>query len=350
MKIAPLMERFAEHPEVESVLVHTGQHYDERMSDLFFRELGIPEPNVNLEVGPGSHAAQTAQIMQRFDPLIDQYAPDWVIVVGDVNSTIACSLVAVKRGVRVAHVEAGLRSGDLSMPEEINRILTDRISDLMFVSEPSGVENLRREGVAPERIRFVGNVMIDTLLKHRKRADQSGILGELELDGRDFALVTLHRPSNVDAEDNLRAILSALAHISRTLPVVFVVHPRTRARLESFGLNSLLQATPALQLVDPLGYLDFLKLMSEAQIVLTDSGGIQEETTILGVNCLTLRRNTERPITVEQGTNRLVEPDEASILAGWEASRERTGPPAAPPELWDGQASHRIARILLESA
>ena len=350
MKIAPLMDRYADVPGIEPLLVHTGQHYDEKMSDLFFRELGIPEPDVNLEVGPGSHAVQTAEIMLRFEPVVERFRPDWVVVVGDVNSTVACSLVAAKLGVRVAHVEAGLRSGDWTMPEEINRVLTDRLSDLLFVTEPSGVENLRREGIAPERIHLVGNVMIDTLLKHRRKAAESTVLADLGLRENGYALVTLHRPSNVDDAEALAEILAALAEISREVSVVFAVHPRTRQRIESFGLGPALAAAPDLRLIDPIGYLDFLRAMSDARVVLTDSGGIQEETTILGVPCLTLRRNTERPITVSQGTNQLVDPDREAILRAWQGVV--SGPPraASTPELWDGKASQRIVETLLQSA
>jgi len=365
MKIAPLMAAFGERPEITPLLVHTGQHYDRVMSDLFFRELGIPEPDLNLGVGSASHAVQTAEIMKAFEPIIVEEKPDAVLVVGDVNSTIACGLVAVKLGVKLIHVEAGLRSFDRTMPEEINRLLTDSISDLLFCSEPSGVENLRREGVAEEKIHLVGNVMIDTLLRNRDKAEASTILDTLHLNsGRPYAVVTLHRPSNVDDPVMLDRIMTVLEEIGREMPVVFPVHPRTRARLN--GVRSLKLAflenepdpvaenanfkdlTPGLMLIDPLGYLDFLKLMAHARIVLTDSGGIQEETTILGTPCLTLRENTERPITVEMGTNRLVGSEPERIMRAY---REVVGGEmmsGGPPPLWDGQAAQRIAAVICD--
>jgi UDP-N-acetylglucosamine 2-epimerase (non-hydrolysing) len=349
MKIAPLLEAFARRPGVEALLVHTGQHYDANMSELFFHELGIPEPDLNLEVGSASHAVQTAEIMRAFEPVVLEQRPDAVIVVGDVNSTIACGLVAVKLGARLVHVEAGLRSFDRSMPEEINRVLTDAISDLLFCTEESGVANLRREGVAPERIHLVGNVMIDTLLRHREKADRSRVLTDLGLAPRGYAVLTLHRPANVDDPAVLARLVEALEAIHRDLALVFPVHPRTRQKLAAFGLAERLAALPELRLVEPLGYLDFLKLMAEARVVLTDSGGIQEETTILGVPCLTLRENTERPVTVECGTNRLVGRDPARILAAWREIRDGRAAPARVPPLWDGRAAERIAEILLRA-
>ncbi|MEK6677141.1 MAG: UDP-N-acetylglucosamine 2-epimerase (non-hydrolyzing) [Planctomycetota bacterium] len=345
MKVAPIMRALAKTREVEAVLVHTGQHYDEKMSGLFFEELGIPCPDVNLEVGSGSHAAQTAEVMKRFEPVCLQHKPHWVIVVGDVNSTIACALVAVKLGIKVAHVEAGLRSFDRTMPEEINRVLTDSISDLLFVSEPSGVENLRKEGVANDRIHFVGNVMVDTLLQNRARADRSTILATLEIRPRRYAVVTLHRPSNVDRVDVFGSILSALERISQDMPVVFPVHPRTRKNLETLGFSERIASAVALRLIEPLGYLDFLKLMSDAAVVLTDSGGIQEETTILGVPCLTLRENTERPITLTQGTNQLTGTFLKNILDAYANARGQANP-SKTPDLWDGHAAERIVTIL----
>jgi UDP-N-acetylglucosamine 2-epimerase (non-hydrolysing) len=347
MKIAPLMEAWARRPGVEALLVHTGQHYDANMNELFFRELGIPEPDLNLGVGSASHAVQTAEIMRAFEPVVLEQRPDAVVVVGDVNSTIACGLVAVKLGARLVHVEAGLRSFDRTMPEEINRVLTDAISDLLFCTEESGVRNLRREGVPAERIHLVGNVMIDTLLRHRAKADQSPILDALGLAPRAFAVVTLHRPANVDDPTVLAGLLDALEVIHRDLAIVFPVHPRTRQKLAAYGLAERLAALPEVRLVEPLGYLDFLKLMAEARLVLTDSGGIQEETTILGIPCLTLRDNTERPVTVESGTNRLVGRDPRRIVAAWREIRD--GPPASPrtPPLWDGRAAERIAEVVL---
>jgi UDP-N-acetylglucosamine 2-epimerase (non-hydrolysing) len=347
MKVAPLMRAYQRSGRIAPLLVHTGQHYDENMSNLFFRELGMPQPDLNLEVGSGSHAKQTADVMRCFEPVLQEHNPDWLVVVGDVNSTIACALVAAKMGVKVAHVEAGLRSFDRSMPEEINRILTDTISDLLLVSEKSGVENLRREGIPDAKVRFVGNVMIDTLIEHRQRAAASKILEELGLTPRRYVLVTLHRPSNVDDELVFGGILDALVEISKEICVAFVAHPRTRQRLESATtLCAKLSRAPNLHLIDPLGYLDFMKMMSDASVVLTDSGGIQEETTILRVPCFTLRRNTERPVTVEQGTNKLVDPDTYSILRAWQSLRNRPRLTVSPPELWDGKAAERIVECL----
>lgn len=347
MKIAPLMRAYRASGGIEPLLVHTGQHYDRNMSEVFFQQLGIPKPDLNLEVGSGSHAVQTAEIMTRIEPVLLDHKPDWLVVVGDVNSTIACALVAAKLGIRVAHVEAGLRSFDRSMPEEINRILTDAISDLLLVSERSGLENLRQEGIAESRIRFVGNVMIDSLLEHRAKAYESKILTHLSLEPARYVLVTLHRPSNVDDGALLADILCTLNLIAQECPVVFVVHPRTRARVESLPRGT--ERSADLRLIDPLGYLDFLRLMSDARVVLTDSGGIQEETTILGVPCLTLRKNTERPVTVSEGTNRLVDPDGESILAAWRLTNERPDRKARVPELWDGKAAGRIVESLLET-
>jgi UDP-N-acetylglucosamine 2-epimerase (non-hydrolysing) len=345
MKIAPLMAAFRAREAVRPVLVHTGQHYDERMSRLFFEDLGIPRPDANLEVGSGTHAAQTAEIIRRFEPVVEQYRPDVVVVVGDVNSTIACALVAAKLGVRVAHVEAGLRSFDRSMPEEINRLLTDAISDFLFVSEPSGMENLRREGVPAERVFFVGNVMIDTLLGNLEKAKASRVLEDLGVEPRGYATLTLHRPSNVDDPGTLGRLLGALKTIARELPIVFPVHPRTRKNLERFGLAALEQQ--GFRLTEPLGYLDFLKLNAEARLVLTDSGGIQEETTILKVPCLTLRENTERPVTVQVGCNQLVGSDPERILAAFRRVMLRRDFTCAAPEGWDGHAAERIADILV---
>ncbi len=353
MKIAPLMDAFAKTGRIQTILVHTGQHYDEKMSKLFFKDLGIPEPDINLEVGSGTHAAQTAEIIRRFEPVVSQHRPDWVVVVGDVNSTIACALVACKLGAKVAHVEAGLRSFDRSMPEEINRLLTDSISDLLLVSEPSGVENLKREGVPDEKVRFVGNVMIDTLMRHRARADQSTILDTLKLQRGRYAVVTLHRPSNVDDPGTLGSILTAFEAIARDMAIVFPMHPRTRKNIATMGLEKRLTAINGLLTPEPLGYLDFLKLMADSAIVLTDSGGVQEETTILGVPCLTLRLNTERPVTISEGTNQLTKPDTASILGAYRSQRARftdgnaAGSPNRRPALWDGKAAERIAQIFL---
>jgi UDP-N-acetylglucosamine 2-epimerase (non-hydrolysing) len=349
MKIAPLMDAYAAAPEIEPLLVHTGQHYDANMSELFFRQLGIPEPQINLEVGSASHAVQTAEIMRAFEPIVEQHRPDAVLVVGDVNSTIACGLVSVKLGVPLVHVEAGLRSFDREMPEEINRVLTDAISDLLFCTEQSGVDNLLREGVAAEKVHLVGNVMIDTLMRHKQRAESSRVLETLGLPPGGYAVLTLHRPSNVDDPVVLAKLLDVLEVVLADQPLVFPVHPRTRAKLAQFGLASRVAAQPKLRLVDPVGYLDFLKLMAHARIVLTDSGGIQEETTILGVPCLTLRENTERPVTCEIGTNRLVGQQPARILAAYRDVMQGRGARGGTPPLWDGRAAGRIVSVLREA-
>ena len=346
MKIAPLMEAFSAREGIEPMLVHTGQHYDERMSDLFFRQLGIPEPDLNLGVGSGSHAQQTAAIMAAFEPVITEHRPDAVLVVGDVNSTIACGLVAVKLGVRLVHVEAGLRSGDRSMPEEVNRLLTDAISDALFCTEQSGVDNLRAEGVPDEKVHLVGNVMIDTLLKNKAKADASDILDRLGLPPGGYAALTLHRPSNVDDPAVFGRLLDALEQIQRDLPIIFPIHPRTRKNLPELGLQERVEGMANLRLIDPAGYLDFLKLMSEAKLVLTDSGGIQEETTILKVPCITLRENTERPVTVEVGSNQLVGTDPDAIRAAYRRVVDGTLPEPQIPPLWDGKAAERIAGLL----
>ncbi|MEK6797614.1 MAG: UDP-N-acetylglucosamine 2-epimerase (non-hydrolyzing) [Planctomycetota bacterium] len=345
MKIAPLVSALRRAKGVATLLVHTGQHYDERMSKLFFRDLHIPEPDVNLEVGSGSQAVQTAEIMKRFEPVCLEHQPDWVVVVGDVNSTLACALVAVKLGIRVAHVEAGLRSFDRSMPEEINRVLTDAISDLLFVTEPSGVDNLRHEGIDAKKVHLVGNVMIDTLLRSREQAQRSNVLATLELQPGGYVVVTLHRPGNVDDAGVFSEILRALETISRDMTVVFPVHPRSRKNIESMGFAERLRSHPALRLIEPLGYLDFLNLMSHAAVVFTDSGGIQEETTILGVPCLTLRANTERPITLHEGTNRLVAGSCEAIALAYRDVRANP-PKGRAPALWDGRAAERIAAVL----
>ncbi len=347
IKIAPLMDAYRSRPEITPLLVHTGQHYDEGMSDLFFRQLGIPRPDLNLEVGSSSHGRQTAEIMKRFEPVVLEEKPDLVVVVGDVNSTIACGLVAVKLGVRLAHVEAGLRSFDRTMPEEINRVLTDAIGDLLFCTEQSGVNNLRNEGVAEEKIFLVGNVMIDTLLKHRRRAEQSTVLEDLSLSPGGYAVLTLHRPANVDDPEAFSGIIDALEVIQRDLPVLFPVHPRTRSRLEEVLGPGRIAALPHLRTVEPVGYLDFLKLMVESRLVLTDSGGIQEETTILKVPCLTIRENTERPVTCEIGTNRLAGVKTETILAAYREITSGEGGGGEIPPLWDGRAAQRIVEILL---
>jgi UDP-N-acetylglucosamine 2-epimerase (non-hydrolysing) len=349
MKVAPIVEAMRQRAtEFASLVVHTGQHHDARMSEAFFRDLELPAPDVHLGVGSGTHAQQTAAVLERFEPVVLSEQPDWVLVVGDVNSTLACALCCAKLGVRVAHVEAGLRSRDRTMPEEINRLLTDQISDLLLTPSPDADENLLAENIPRERIRFVGNVMIDSLYAQMERAGRSRIREELALGrGTDYAVVTLHRPSNVDAREPLERILSALESIGRRLPVVFPVHPRTQRKLEEFGLRARAAAlAPRVRLVEPLGYLDFLRLFSGARLVLTDSGGIQEETTALSIPCLTLRDNTERPITITHGTNRLVGTNAASITdAAFDAL---DNPRESVPPLWDGQAADRILNALLE--
>ena len=350
MKIAPLMRAFAAG-DFDTLLVHTGQHYDEKMSKLFFDELNIPKPQINLEVGSGSHAVQTAEIMKRFEPVVQEFAPDYVLVVGDVNSTIACGLVAVKLGVKLIHVEAGLRSFDRNMPEEINRILTDSISDLLFVTEQSGIDNLKNEGVNSSRVHLVGNVMIDTLLANREKAQSSDILERLSLEPRGYAVITIHRPSNVDDPEKLAAILNAFAEIQNDVKLVFPIHPRTRNNLATSDLAGLIESMPNLLLIDPVGYLDFLRLTSDAALVMTDSGGIQEETTILGVPCMTLRENTERPITITEGTNRLVHVTTKDIIDNYRRIREQApGTHHRVPDLWDGQAAERIAQTITNHA
>jgi UDP-N-acetylglucosamine 2-epimerase (non-hydrolysing) len=344
MKIAPILSACGERTSLRSTLVHTGQHYDEAMSKLFFEQLGIPRPDVDLEVGSGSHAGQTAAILQRFEPVLVERRPDLVLVVGDVNSTVACSLAAVKLGIPVAHVEAGLRSFDRTMPEEINRVVTDALAEVLFVTEASAIDNLAREGVDPSHVHFVGNVMIDTLMAHREAARRSDVVERLGLTGGRYAVLTLHRPANVDAPGALRGILEPVAELARSMPVVFPVHPRTRGALGDHA--ALLSSGHGVRLMDPVGYLEFIRLMSDARVVLTDSGGIQEETTILGVDCVTLRSNTERPITLTHGTNRLGGTSAAGIRkAIAEALAEKRAVPPPPP-LWDGRASWRIAETL----
>jgi UDP-N-acetylglucosamine 2-epimerase (non-hydrolysing) len=347
MKIAPLMDVYKAYPEIDPILVHTGQHYDKKMSELFFNELGIPEPDINLGVGSASHAVQTAEIMKAFEIVVVTQKPDFVIVVGDVNSTIACGLVAVKMGVKLAHVEAGLRSFDRTMPEEINRLLTDSISNLLFCTEQSGVDNLKKEGIPEEKIFLVGNVMIDTLQKNMGKAVKSNILDKLKLSSDNFAVLTLHRPANVDNPQVFGQILDALEVIQKDMPVIFPIHPRTNNNLRLATLSKRVREMPGLRLIDPLGYLDFLKLMSSAYVVLTDSGGIQEETTILKVPCLTLRENTERPVTVEYGFNQLVGIDTDKIISAYKKVTNGVNIDYKVPPLWDGRAAERIVEIII---
>ena len=341
MKIAPLMRAFRAHERLPApVLVHTGQHYDAMLNERLFEELELPPSDINLGVGSGTHAVQTAEVMRRFEPVLDEYRPACVVVVGDVNSTLACSLVAAKKGIAVAHVEAGLRSYDRTMPEEINRVLTDQVSDLLYTSERTAHLNLAREGIAKKRMHFVGNVMIDSLLQHRRRA----VAPPRNLP-EGFGVVTLHRPSNVDRPDALADSLDILRAVSEIVPLVCALHPRTQANIASFGLEGGL-ATERLVVLPPQGYLEMLGLMSAATVVLTDSGGMQEETTALGVPCLTMRENTERPITVEQGTNLLVGRDRARIVRLVEEIAATGGKRGRIPELWDGKAAERIAQHL----
>ncbi|HEY7203384.1 MAG TPA: UDP-N-acetylglucosamine 2-epimerase (non-hydrolyzing) [Methylomirabilota bacterium] len=348
VKIAPIMAELSEYPYISTTLVHTGQHYDAQMSDAFFANLEIPRPDVNLKVQSTGAIGQIAEIMTRIEPVIERTRPDVVVVVGDVNSTVAATLAAVKMGRPVAHVEAGLRSFDRTMPEEVNRVLTDAVSHLLFTTEASADQNLAREGVPAERVHFVGNVMIDTLFRYRERARESDILGRLGLEARQYAVLTLHRPSNVDDEGTLGLLLGAIDRIQSEIPIVFPVHPRTRRRLEA--LAGMLSPMPGLRLADPMPYLDFVQLMAESRCVMTDSGGIQEETTALGTPCLTLRQNTERPVTVSRGTNRIVGTEPEAIYQSWSEVRAGRWPAGELPELWDGKAASRIVRVLLESA
>ncbi|MGE5343234.1 MAG: non-hydrolyzing UDP-N-acetylglucosamine 2-epimerase [Candidatus Omnitrophota bacterium] len=347
MKIASIVHALNQHGEITPLLVHTGQHYTPEMSDIFFNQLGIPEPDMNLDVGSGSHAVQTAEIMIRFETVLLDVKPELVLVVGDVNSTLACALTAVKMKINVAHVEAGLRSFDRDMPEEINRILTDAISDFLFITEPSAEKNLLNEGIPREKIFFVGNTMIDTLIAHREKAEASHILDSLKLKERKYALVTLHRPSNVDHKEDLSGIWNALRDISTVLPIVFPAHPRTVKQMNAFDLT--MTDTDRFRVVPPLGYHDFLKLMTHARCVLTDSGGIQEETSILGVPCLTLRKNTERPVTVDMGTNRIVGTDPDMIREAFMEIYHRNELKKTPIPLWDGKAAERIVSLLIDA-
>jgi UDP-N-acetylglucosamine 2-epimerase (non-hydrolysing) len=383
VKMAPLLWAMGRVPEIQPILVHTGQHYNDNLSDIFFRQLDIPLPDYHLDVGSGTHSYQTAQVMLKLEKLVQELSPDLVLVVGDVNSTLAGALVASKLAIPVAHVEAGLRSFDRTMPEEINRIVTDSVSNFLFISEPSGVENLRREGIedflenggpvfevlprsrhkrigtgrAPALQRlgaFVGNVMIDTLLAIKQKADKEA---KIDIPGEDYAVLTLHRPSNVDDRLTFERITKALHEVSLDIPIIFPCHPRTLNRIQEFGLGGYLQnrfgAFPkplsrSIALVDPLGYLEFLKLMSNAKVMITDSGGIQEETTILGIPCITLRENTERPTTISEGTNILAGTDPVLIVRNIRSALNCKENNKPRPKLWDGQAAERIVRIILE--
>lgn len=355
MKIAPIMRVFSRHENsIAATLLHTGQHYDAAMKKSFFEQLHIPEPDIDLGVGSGSHAVQTAEIMLRFEPVLDRLKPTAVLVLGDVNSTISCALVAVKKGIPVIHVEAGLRSYDRGMPEEVNRVMTDQISDLLFTTERSAEANLLREGISPERIHFVGNVMIDTLRYNLDQAVEPTALFTAAGDGinqvafdASYGLVTLHRPSNVDNPANLKTLLTQLKSISEPLPLVFPVHPRTAQRVKEFGLENLLTSSRILCL-PPQGYLQMLGMMKHAKLVLTDSGGIQEETTALGIPCITLRENTERPITVNEGTNTVVGIDPEKIHTSVNDVLATGGKRGRVPEYWDGHAAERIAEVIIQ--
>ncbi len=348
MKIAPIYaEMKRRDSEFMPMIVHTGQHYDAAMSDSFFVDLGMPKPDVHLNVGSASHAVQTAKIMMEFEPIVLEHKPDWVLVVGDVNSTIACTLVCAKLGIKVAHVEAGLRSFDRTMPEEINRILTDSISDLLLTPSPDGNENLKKEGIADEKVKLVGNVMIDSLLRNLKIAESSIIREELNLTENKYAVMTLHRPSNVDDKETFSGLLEALLEISEKLPIIFPAHPRTRGKIEEFGFSEQVEKSN-IKLIEPLGYLDFMRLYSGAKLVLTDSGGLQEETTALGIPCLTLRENTERPITIEMGTNILVGTNPEKIKqTAFEILSNDVKKDAKIPPLWDGKTAERICNALI---
>ena len=353
MKMAPILRAFATaQPPIPTLLVHTGQHYDKDMSDRIFEDLRLPRPDVNLGVGSGSHAVQTAEVMRHFEPVLDENRASCVLVVGDVNSTLACTLVGVKKGIPVVHVEAGLRSYDRKMPEEINRVLTDQVADLLYTTERSAEANLLREGIRAEQVRFVGNVMIDSLRSNREHARSPA--DTLAAAGKDsaclgskhgYGLVTLHRPSNVDQADTLQSLLTTLREVAAKLPLIFALHPRTRSNISKFGLEHLIDAERMI-LLPPQGYLEMLGLMRDASVVLTDSGGLQEETTALGIPCLTLRENTERPITVEYGTNTMVGRDRTAILHGVDEILAGGGKRGRVPELWDGHAAERIAADL----
>ncbi len=353
IKAATLADKMQNHSSIEPILVHTGQHYDERMSRIFFDDLQISRPDIELRVGSGSHAQQTAEIMVRFESVLLTEKPDLVAVFGDVNSTIGSAITAVKLGIPVAHIEAGLRSFDRTMPEEINRILTDAIATYLFTTEQSADKNLLHEGVPREKIFFVGNLMIDTLFRHKNMSRQSTILNTLNLTPKSYGVLTLHRPNNVDVKETFQGILEASSEISQRIPIVFPCHPRTKMQIEEFGLQNYfksysLACSIGIHLINPLGYLDFLRLMSEARFVLTDSGGIQEETTALGIPCLTLRENTERPVTVTEGTNVVVGTNKENILRTTLEAINGVSPEGRVPELWDGKASERIVKILVE--
>ncbi len=350
MKMAPLYAEFKKYPDLFDIkLIHTGQHYDEKMSKVFFVDLEMPEPDEYLGVGSGSHAEQTAKIMMQYEQILLVDKPDWVIVAGDVNSTVACALDAVKLHIKVAHLEAGLRSRDRSMPEEINRLATDAISDLLLTPSPDGDENLLREGVPVEKIRLVGNIMIDSLINHQKKAEKSEIINQLNAEHKiclakdNYALVTLHRPSNVDTKKGLDKILSAFEEISKSIYIVFPIHPRTRKNIQEFGLQSKLNNN--IIFTEPIGYYDFMHLQMNTKFVLTDSGGLQEESTFFGIPCLTLRENTERPITITQGTNQLVRLETNDIIEKAKEILDGQQKKGSVPQFWDGKTAERIVTL-----
>jgi UDP-N-acetylglucosamine 2-epimerase (non-hydrolysing) len=348
MKMAPIHRLMLNSDKFQPRLVHTGQHYDTAMSKIFFEELCLPAPDAYLGVGSGTHAYQTAEVMKALEKIMLEERPDLVLVVGDVNSTLAASIVAAKLCIPIAHVEAGLRSGDRTMPEEINRILTDSIADFLFITEKSGVENLKREGVSTDKIFSVGNVMIDSLVMHLKKAQASIILEQLGVGERGYSLVTIHRPANVDNPENLQKILTAFQEIQKSIKIVFPIHPRTRKMIQTFGFQNQVDQMTNLKLIDPVGYFDFVKLMEKSHFVLTDSGGIQEETTFLKIPCLTLRENTERPITIEVGSNMLVGMNPAMIIQKSQQILAGNWKKSQIPERWDGHAAERIVQILTE--
>ncbi len=349
VKIAPLIKEMGKYKEIEHIFVHTGQHYDKQLSKLFFRDLKIPKPDINLEVGSGSHALQTGEVMVRFEKILHKIIPDLVVVVGDVNSTLACTLTAKKLGIKVAHVEAGLRSFDMGMPEEINRVMTDRIADFLFTTEEAANRNLANEGIDKRKIFFVGNVMIDTLLGHREKAKSSDILKKLNITKKNYAALTLHRPSNVDNEVMFNRILDIIYEIQKHIKVIYPTHPRSNGSITKYRLLEKVKGMENLTLTEPLGYLDFLCLMDNSKLVLTDSGGIQEEATVLGVPCITLRNNTERPVTVEQGTNLLVSTTKERVIKkAFEVIDNKVNFRNKIPELWDGKAAQRIVKVLVD--
>ncbi|MBW6442505.1 UDP-N-acetylglucosamine 2-epimerase (non-hydrolyzing) [Patescibacteria group bacterium] len=351
IKIAPLLEEYKKWPKIKSLLVHTGQHYDFNMSQRFFDELKISKPDYNLGIGSGSHAQQTARIMLSFEKVCIKEKPDLVVVVGDVNSTVACALVAKKMNINVAHVEAGLRSFDESMPEEINRILTDHLSDFLFVTEESGKKNLQNENIPPKKIFFVGNIMIDSLVKNLREINNRKIIENLNLNKKDYLVITFHRPSNVENKEILSKLLGYIKDLSKDMVIVFPIHPRTKKALEDYKLKEIGGYLKNIKVTEPLGYLDFISLVKNSKGVLTDSGGVQEETTFLGVPCITLRENTERPITIKRGTNHLISNiHEEGVLEKIKNLIENFKPRVKNPEKWDGKTAERILKVIVKSA